>query len=435
MSLAEARAAATPDTPAPTPAPAVRFTGDTRAYWRLQLRGALLLAVTLGIYRFWFATDVRRFLWANTEVAGEPLEYTGTPTELLVGFLIAIAILVPLNLVIAIAALGAGDLGALVSILALLLLFFLGQFAIYRARRYRLTRTVYRGVRCHQDGSALRYAVCAVFWWSLIVLTLGLAYPFAQSRLERFKLRHTYFGDLKGAFEGSGVRLFLRGLPMWCLVIGPLLGAAAYTALEVQWPAIIAAASIASSIGEFLNAIEDLPTNLHTAIILCVSAAVFSVLAAAVLFPVFQAMVLRWWIGGLRLGKPDDRFATAHRADLPGVSSVSRLWAAVRRGDGGDRRARRGTVGVRRRRPQQRRCRRGCQRAHRHRPLCHHHARFLGDLSGDGEAHALARRHGIDRVRRRGRARAGQSGRRGKLRGRRRPRRCAQHGRYLMGGI
>ena len=302
MSLAEARAAATPDTPAPTPAPAVRFTGDTRAYWRLQLRGALLLAVTLGIYRFWFATDVRRFLWANTEVAGEPLEYTGTPTELLVGFLIAIAILVPLNLVIAIAALGAGDLGALVSILALLLLFFLGQFAIYRARRYRLTRTVYRGVRCHQDGSALRYAVCAVFWWSLIVLTLGLAYPFAQSRLERFKLRHTYFGDLKGAFEGSGVRLFLRGLPMWCLVIGPLLGAAAYTALEVQWPAIIAAASIASSIGEFLNAIEDLPTNLHTAIILCVSAAVFSVLAAAVLFPVFQAMVLRWWIGGLRLG-------------------------------------------------------------------------------------------------------------------------------------
>ena len=51
--------------------------------------------VTLGIYRFWLTTDVRRFLWANTEVAGESLEYTGTPLELLLGFLIAIAILIP----------------------------------------------------------------------------------------------------------------------------------------------------------------------------------------------------------------------------------------------------------------------------------------------------------------------------------------------------
>jgi hypothetical protein len=69
----------------------------------------------------------------------------------------------------------------------------------------------------------------------------------------------------------------------------------------VEWPAIIAAATIATSTSEFLNAIEGL-TNLYAAIILCVSALVFSVVAAAVLFPVFQAMVLRWWIGGLRLG-------------------------------------------------------------------------------------------------------------------------------------
>jgi len=303
MSFAEPSAAATPGVPAAVPgAPTVHFTGNSRAYWRLLIRGSMLLAVTLGIYRFWLATDMRRFLWANTEIEGQSLEYTGTPTELLVGFLIAIVLLVPLNLAVAIAAMGAGELGTLVSMLALPLLFFLGQFAIYRARRYRLTRTIYSGVRCHQDGSALRYAVCAVFWWSLVVLTLGLAYPFAQSRLERFKLRHTYYGDLKGRFEGSGFRLFLRGFPMWLLVIGPLAGSAAYTAFEVQWGAIVAAASIASSFGEFLGAIEGLPTNIDTAMILIVSAVVASIAAAVALYPVFQAMMLRWWIGGLRLG-------------------------------------------------------------------------------------------------------------------------------------
>ena len=41
----------------------------------------------------------------------------------------------------------------------------IGQYAIYRARRYRLTRTIYRGVRFHQSGSAWRYAFRAVFWW------------------------------------------------------------------------------------------------------------------------------------------------------------------------------------------------------------------------------------------------------------------------------
>src|SRR5262245_13416885 len=46
MSLAEP-SAATPGIPAPV-APGARFIGDPRAYWRLLIRGSLLLAVTLG---------------------------------------------------------------------------------------------------------------------------------------------------------------------------------------------------------------------------------------------------------------------------------------------------------------------------------------------------------------------------------------------------
>src|SRR5262244_3775560 len=74
----------------------VRFLGERRSYWRLLIRGAALLMITLGIYRFWLVTDVRRFLWSNTEIAGEALEYTGTALELLLGFLVAIALLIPI---------------------------------------------------------------------------------------------------------------------------------------------------------------------------------------------------------------------------------------------------------------------------------------------------------------------------------------------------
>jgi uncharacterized membrane protein YjgN (DUF898 family) len=301
MTVVDATAAAAHGSPVPA-APAARFVGDSRAYWRLLVRGAVLLAVTLGIYRFWFATDMRRYLWSHTEIAEETLEYTGTALELLIGFLIAIALLVPIYLVFFVVALSLGPIGQLSSVLAFPLLAFLGHFAVYRARRYRLTRTVYRGVRCHQGGSALRYAVCALFWWTLILLTLGLAYPFAQSRLERFKLRHTHYGNLQGRFEGSGPRLFLRGLPMWLLVVGPLIFALVYSVATVEWDKVAKAAAASSGGGEFINQLEGAFPNIYAALVVSIAAVSLSVAMAAILFPVFQAMMLRWWLSGLRLG-------------------------------------------------------------------------------------------------------------------------------------
>src|SRR5205814_5071157 len=120
----------------------------------------------------------------------------------------------------------------------LVLLALLGQFAVYRARRYRLTRTVLRGVRFRQTGSAWRYAVCALFWLSMNAVTLGLAYPWAQASLERFKVGHTFYGDLKGRFEGSGFRLFFRGLLMWLVVVVPFLLGATAAFAQVDWVAL-----------------------------------------------------------------------------------------------------------------------------------------------------------------------------------------------------
>src|SRR6476469_9471490 len=91
----------------------VRFLGQRRSYWRLLIRGAALLMITLGIYRFWLVTDVRRFLWSNTEIAGEALEYTGTALELLLGFLVAVALLIPIYVGFFLAALDLGLLGKL----------------------------------------------------------------------------------------------------------------------------------------------------------------------------------------------------------------------------------------------------------------------------------------------------------------------------------
>jgi uncharacterized membrane protein YjgN (DUF898 family) len=276
------------------------FLGDDRDYWRLMTRGAALLMVTLGLYRFWLATDMRRFLWSNSEISGDTLEYIGTPAELLLGFLIAVTVLVPLYAVFFVAALDLGVIGQISGVLAFALLAFLGQFAIYRARRYRLTRTVYRGVRFRQTGSAWRYAVCALFWWSMTILTFGLAYPWAQLRLEQFKMGNTFYGDLPGHFEGSAWWLFLRGLPLWFLVMTPLVVGLVLAVGGIDWTAAIKASQQGGD--DVLGRIEGAAPGFGAAIVIVVLALGWAVFTAAMLYPAFQALMLRWWLGGLRFG-------------------------------------------------------------------------------------------------------------------------------------
>jgi uncharacterized membrane protein YjgN (DUF898 family) len=277
----------------------VRFLGNEGVYWRLRIKGAALVVVTLGIYRFWLATDVRRFLWSNTEIAGDTLEYNGLATELLVGFLFAIAILVPLYMVFALAMLELDMVAFKPALIGFALLALLGEYALYRARRYRLTRTVFRGLRFDQHGSPWRYAVYALFCWAVVIVTLGLAYPWTQAFLERFKMRNTSYGDLQGRFEGSGLSLFLRGLPLWLLIVGPIVVALGVLSAEIDWDALsrLTENSDDAAIGEMIGKM------FAPGIGIAIAATTTSFIALPLLYPVFQAVKLRWWISGLRFGE------------------------------------------------------------------------------------------------------------------------------------
>ena len=89
-------AVSAPTGPAPAGEARGQFFGSTREYWRILSRNAPALITTLGLYRFWVSTDVRRYLWSHTNLAGEQLDYTGDPLELLVGFLVLLVVLAPL---------------------------------------------------------------------------------------------------------------------------------------------------------------------------------------------------------------------------------------------------------------------------------------------------------------------------------------------------
>jgi uncharacterized membrane protein YjgN (DUF898 family) len=213
-----------PPVPVPPPLPAqVAFTGDREGFLHLLVRGAGLELVTLGFYRFWLVTDIRRHLWSNTVIEGDAAEYTGRARELLIGFLIALAILVPIYLGYFLVSVEAEHLQALASIPLVASFYVFGQFAIYRARRYRLTRTVWRGVRFWMDGSGWLYAFVATVWGLFAIVTLGIALPWRAAALERYKMQHSWYGNLQGSFEGFGWELFKRIWWIWLLMPGALI--------------------------------------------------------------------------------------------------------------------------------------------------------------------------------------------------------------------
>jgi uncharacterized membrane protein YjgN (DUF898 family) len=95
-------------------------------------------------------------------------------------------------------------------------LVYAGSFA---ARRYRMSRTTWRGIRFQQNGSIWRYAGMALVGILLAVLTLGLYLPFLQARLMRYELANLKFGSASFRFDGTGKELFQHFMRIWIVPV------------------------------------------------------------------------------------------------------------------------------------------------------------------------------------------------------------------------
>jgi hypothetical protein len=248
----------------------MRFSGTEHSLFKILLRGSLLQIPTFGFYRFWLTTDVRRHLWSHTEIGPDSFEYTGRGRELLIGFLIALAILVPIYIVYFLLTLEAERLMAFASVPLVLILYALGYYALYRARRYRASRTVFRGVRFWMTGSGLAYLGRAAIWDLLTLVTLGFAYAWRSAALESYKMRHTRYGSLEGSFTASGWTLFKRAGWIWAiyLFIAVMVGV---FAIQQDW--------------------------ISTAVL-----GVALLIASIFILPAFHAIELRWWLEGVGFG-------------------------------------------------------------------------------------------------------------------------------------
>ncbi len=205
-------APASPEPPTPPAAPSVKIehTGEWRELLPIVIKNFLFNIITLGFYRFWGRTKVRRYLWSNTIVNGTPAEYTGTGLELFLGFLVAAGIFFIFALIGEFAFGTSADPTTLViyQLGFFVFIIFLTGFAIYRARRYRLSRTNWRGIRGSTTGSAWRHALRWFGYNLLMIPSLGFAFPWIRRQLQAPLVRESQIGGTNFGFEAKAGPLY-----------------------------------------------------------------------------------------------------------------------------------------------------------------------------------------------------------------------------------
>lgn len=286
--------------PTQIPAEVLSFDARRGPLFRLLLGNACLTVITLGIYRFWAKTKVRRFFWQHVQFLDDPLEYTGTGGELFLGFLIVIAVLFPIGLVYSVIGIivppDAEGIRIALEVMYYLVLFALLQIGFYRMWRYRMSRTTWRGVRFGLDGSSWAYLRLVTIWTLLNAVTLGLAYPWMKVDLWRYQARHTRLGRETFQFEGNAKELLI---PWLCTLLPTL-------AILVSWGIFFSMLD-----GELADALLHASQEEREVIgILGIASGVGAVISMLA-FAYYRIRQARLQISGLRLGEA--RF----RSELP----------------------------------------------------------------------------------------------------------------------
>jgi uncharacterized membrane protein YjgN (DUF898 family) len=222
----------------PAESRAIAFTGTWREYLPIAATNVLLTIVTLGIYRFGAAARQRRYLWSRTRVIDDTLEWSGTGKEMFIGFLMVSALLLPFFLFVQFAfpAMLARGMEAAAGGLVLLFyiaLIYLGGVARFRALRYRLSRSWWRGIRGGSDEPGWNYGGEFLGRYALSAMTMFIMFPWATTRLWNGRWNEMSFGGLRfrASLDASGLKG--RWAMIYLVPIGLFLAVGALTFLAI----------------------------------------------------------------------------------------------------------------------------------------------------------------------------------------------------------
>lgn len=162
------------------------FTGRAGEYFRIWMVSLCLSLLTVGIYSAWGKVRKKRYLYAHTRLDGDGFDYRAAPLAILRGRVIALMLFGGLALM--------GHFVPLLQLGFILLLVALSPWIVVASARFTARNSTYRNIAFSFDGRFGEAAWVFLGGAALVVVTLGLAYPWYRMRRSRFILEHHRFG-------------------------------------------------------------------------------------------------------------------------------------------------------------------------------------------------------------------------------------------------
>jgi len=214
------------------PAQPFRFNGRGSDYFGIWIVNVLLTIVTLGIYSPWAKVRRMQYLYRNTEVAGSSFDFHGKPLAILIGRIVALALLISYNYSV--------RLRSPLTLAIIVLVAVVLPWLLRNSLRFRLYNTSWRGLRFSFHGSVGGAYAAFLGNYLLALVTLYLAAPYAHQRLKRYQHNNARFGTTPFSFHAS-VGSFYK---VYGIFVAALIGMGVVTLLGLS--AIGAGAMLAS---------------------------------------------------------------------------------------------------------------------------------------------------------------------------------------------
>jgi uncharacterized membrane protein YjgN (DUF898 family) len=189
----------------------LRFTGSGGEYFGIWIVNLLLTMVTLGIYSAWAKVRRITYFYRHTELAGSSFDFHGSPTKILLGRLVALAMLLVYNYCVRVRS--PWTLAVMVAFAAVL------PWLLRNSFRFRLYNTSWRGTRFHFRGSVGGSYRVFLLNGFLAMITLYLLWPFTHQRFKAYQHNNSYFGRSRFSFHATAGRFYLIYLLLLAAIV------------------------------------------------------------------------------------------------------------------------------------------------------------------------------------------------------------------------
>lgn len=199
----------------------LHFTGSGSNFFGIIVINWLLTAITLGLYYPWAKEKKLKYLYASTTLNNDQFHFLGTGKEMFKGYIKALALFAILGIVFFY--INKAGYPTIAILVMYLLLAAILPFAIHGSYRYRMSKTVWRGIRMGYRGDRNELVKNFFTWIFYTIITFGIYGAWFAVNLRNYLFNHIRLGDIEFKSNAKGKDYFwlnVQGYLLTLLTLG-----------------------------------------------------------------------------------------------------------------------------------------------------------------------------------------------------------------------